>query len=122
MDVGRLVSVCLDNDLMGEPYDRGIVLVNAVRVDVRSLFLVSVVDQLTQRVRNGPTVGFSDRGVEEPLDVTPQAQGIPYCQAGEGTLNVMTSIEIMGVVDQDIQDVTLLLQREPVVFAKVIVT
>jgi hypothetical protein len=34
----------------------------------------------------------------------------------------MTSIEIMGVVDQDIQDVTLLFQREPVVPAKVIVT
>ena len=34
----------------------------------------------------------------------------------------MASIEIMGVVDQDIQDVTLPLQREPVVLAKVIVT
>ena len=34
----------------------------------------------------------------------------------------MTSIEVMGVVDQDIQNITLLLQREPVVPAKVIVT
>ena len=46
MDVRRLVSVCLDNDLTCEPYDRGIVLVNAVRVDVGRLLLVSVVDQL----------------------------------------------------------------------------
>jgi hypothetical protein len=34
----------------------------------------------------------------------------------------MTSIEIMGVVDQDIQNISLLLQREPVMPAKVIVT
>jgi hypothetical protein len=34
----------------------------------------------------------------------------------------MTSIEIMRVVDQDIQNVTLLFQWEPVVPAKVIVT
>ena len=122
MDVRRLVSVCLDNDLIREPYDRGIVFIDAVRVDVERLLLVSVVDQLAQRVRDGPTVGISDRGVEEPLDVTPQAQGIPYRQTREGTLDVVTSIEIMGVVDQDIQDVILPLQREPVVPAKVIVT
>ena len=83
---------------------------------------MSVVDQLAQRIRNRPTVGFSDRGVEEPLDVTPQAQGIPYRQAWEGALDVMTSIEIMGVVDQDIQNIALLLQRQPVVPAQVIVT
>ena len=34
----------------------------------------------------------------------------------------MTSIEIVGVVDQDIQDVALLFQREPMMSAKVIVT
>ena len=34
----------------------------------------------------------------------------------------MSSIEIMGVVDQDIQDVILPLQREPMVFAKIIET
>jgi hypothetical protein len=34
----------------------------------------------------------------------------------------MTSIEVMGIVDQDIQDVIMPLQREPVVPAEVIVT
>ena len=122
MDVGRLVFVRLDNDLTREPNDRGIILVNAVGVDVESLFMVSVADQLAQRIRNGPTVGFSDRGVEKPLDITPQAQGISYRQAWEGALDIMPSIEIMGVVDQDIQNISLLLQREPVMPAKVIVT
>ena len=102
MDVGRIVSVRLDDDLTREPYDRGIVLVNAVRDDVERLLLVSVIDQLAQCVRNGPAVGVPDRGVEEPLDVTPQAQSIPYREAREGALDVVTSIEIMGVVDQDI--------------------
>jgi hypothetical protein len=78
MDVRCLVSVCLDNDLTGEPYDCGIVLVNVVRADVERLLLVSVVNQLAQCVRNGPTVGFSDRGIEKPFYVAPQAQGIPY--------------------------------------------
>ena len=122
MNVRRLMSIRLENDLIREPYDRGIVLVNALRVDVERLLLVSVVDQLAQRVRNGLTVGFSDRGVEEPLDVAPQAQGISDRQTWEGAPDVMASIEIMGVVDQDIQNVTLPLQGEPVVLAKVIVT
>jgi hypothetical protein len=107
MDVRRLLPVGFDNDLIREPYDRGIVFINAVRVEVESLLLVSIVDQLAQRVRNGPTVGVSDRGTEEPLNIAPQAQGIPNRQAGEGALDVMTSVKIMGVVDQDIQDVTL---------------
>ena len=122
MDVRRLMSVRLDNDLIREPHDRGIVLVDAVRVDVEGLLLVSVVDQLTQRVLDGPAGGVSDRGGEEPLDVTPQTHGKPYRQAGEGALDVMTSIEIMGVIDQDIQDVTLPLQWEPMVPTKIIVT
>jgi hypothetical protein len=52
MDVGRLVFVRLDNDLTREPYDRGIVLVNAIGVAVESFFMVSVADQLAQRIRN----------------------------------------------------------------------
>jgi hypothetical protein len=33
----------------------------------------------------------------------------------------MTSIEIMGIIDQDIENITLLLQREPMVSAEVVV-
>ncbi len=122
MDVGRIVPVCLDNDLAREPYDRRIILIDVVRVDVERLLLMSVVDQLAQCIRNGPAVGISNRGVEELFDVPPQAQGIAYRQAGKGALDVMPSIEIMGIVDQDIQDVALLFQREPVMSAKVVVT
>jgi hypothetical protein len=121
MDIGCLVLVCLGNNLIREPYDRGIVLVNAARFDVERLVLVCLVDQLTQCVLNRPTAGVSDRGVEESLDVTPQTQGIPYRQAREGPSDIMTSIEIMGIVDQDIENLTLLLQREPMVSAEVIV-
>ena len=66
--------------------------------------------------------GIEEPRAEDPSPLYDDSRRDWYAITVKGAPDVMTSIEIMGIVDQDIQNVSLLLQREPVMLAKVIVT
>ena len=122
MDIGHVVAVGFGNDLIGESDDRRIVLINAVGDAIGRLFGFGVLNQLAEGVSKRPGVRFSNERLEKPLDITPQAHGIPYRQAGKGVPDVVTPLEIMGVVDQDIQNLAIAFEGQPAAFPKVIVT